>query len=475
LLAIVAQLGFSSAPISQYGAAVAGPLLVLTCAFRIWSSRIAVPRESRFGSIAASAIGVALAIPFMLGITATWVILPRAHEARAASHASGLPGPGQLPGKLDDITLPYVYEPELLFTTDERWHPINFFDFTHRVTLYHLDRDADRVSAQHGRRLPGYTWPDELAPSGSCKRVGHPCWLLSLHCEKPDARCADEPKHVLPRLLYARVSRRHPRAILWALPSKGSKPRFVRKTEPPDSWWRGDPRRMLPFQSLSIIVQYWVFYYYDDWRGPLGLVRQWHPGDWEAITVGLSNTRPLFVAYSAHCGGQWRQWTNLVAVRANHRPGGLHPRIFVAKGSHANYPVAEWQPQNWTTCGIAPAPRRGSGLGGLAFLALRALEPGIDAYSALRDQPPEDLGRARFTLEHPELVDRGDLAFPGYWGGHEHRHFVFGSANRWSPATPACQPLWENPIFTIFCQPDRWKGPAGHCPPGQRKPATTCT
>ena len=78
-------------------------------------------------------------------------------------------------------------------------------------------------------------------------------------------------------------------------------------------------------QLRRITIQYWFFYYYNDWFNK-------HEGDWEMVQVMLDGQgEPEWVVYSQHHGGTRRSWeqTNIEA--------GTHPAVYVASGSHANY------------------------------------------------------------------------------------------------------------------------------------------
>ena len=107
----------------------------------------------------------------------------------------------------------------------------------------------------------------------------------------------------------------------------------------------------MPYPGLEVVVQYWLYSLVDDWHSTprsvsvpgAGTVRlpginQHHEGDWEAVTVGMSADRPLFVDWSAHCAGEWRPFAGatLVADPAGSR---THPVSWVALGSHANLPA----------------------------------------------------------------------------------------------------------------------------------------
>ncbi len=73
------------------------------------------------------------------------------------------------------------------------------------------------------------------------------------------------------------------------------------------------------------VLQYWLFYYYNDWFNK-------HEGDWELVQVMLDpQGEPQEVVLSQHHGGTRRVW------RDAHIEDGTHPAAYVALGSHANY------------------------------------------------------------------------------------------------------------------------------------------
>jgi hypothetical protein len=73
-----------------------------------------------------------------------------------------------------------------------------------------------------------------------------------------------------------------------------------------------------------VAIEYWLLYLYNDFYDQ-------HEADWEGITVFLSGSTPIGVSYSAHQGRRRSAW-------ANQTSSGTHPIVYVARGSHANYP-----------------------------------------------------------------------------------------------------------------------------------------
>ena len=103
------------------------------------------------------------------------------------------------------------------------------------------------------------------------------------------------------------------------------------------------------------IVQYWFFYYLNDWRNV-------HEGDWELVQLHFpgdtikelleNKESPVFAAYSQHQAGQrmpWRDMNDKGLVQ------GTHPAVYVAQGSHANYftPGQFWAGLDFDDTGLA--------------------------------------------------------------------------------------------------------------------------
>jgi hypothetical protein len=76
--------------------------------------------------------------------------------------------------------------------------------------------------------------------------------------------------------------------------------------------------------AASSTIQYWFFYAFNG--GDLNR----HEGDWEMIQVALSGGKPVQVMYSQHYAGQFARWEQVDKQ-------GDHVKVYVARGSHANY------------------------------------------------------------------------------------------------------------------------------------------
>lgn len=166
-----------------------------------------------------------------------------------------------------------------------------------------------------------------------------------------------------------------------------------------------------PDRPDQLAVQYWFFYYYNDYNNL-------HEGDWEGIqllfdvgTVAEAlATDPASIGYSQHFGGEVADWggDKLELV-------GSHPVVYPAVGSHASY--------------FTPALYLGrSGSQGFGC---------DDAQNADRRLEPD------VVLLPDEVTDRDDplawLSFEGLWG--EQRFGPFSGATG-----PATKPRWTAPV-----------------------------
>jgi hypothetical protein len=103
------------------------------------------------------------------------------------------------------------------------------------------------------------------------------------------------------------------------------------------------------------VIQYWLFYYFNDWRN-------YHEGDWELVQLNFpghtvkdlldDEETPVLAAYSQHQFGQKMDWNEMLANSL--LQGETHPIVYVAHGSHANYfaPGQFWSGLDFDTTGI---------------------------------------------------------------------------------------------------------------------------
>jgi hypothetical protein len=234
-------------------------------------------------------------------------------------------------------------------------------------------------------------------------------------------------------------------------------------------------------RRITELLQYWMYYRYDDWRAEtaLGQVIQEHESDWEAVTVGISDSEPLFVAYSSHCGGQWLPWENVPAVRISDpenfifesharqfpeqrravedlieaaRREPTHPAVMVAKGSQGNYPASSRiRVADWSSCPL------GESIGDVVAAAASIREQ-VDA--AVEVIPAEVFLAGLSTMP---------MRFGGNWGLNSRQRIrlpigvdinLDGGPDTPGPPAPPQQGIWSDPFGTIFDSGDWHEGEA---------------
>lgn len=83
----------------------------------------------------------------------------------------------------------------------------------------------------------------------------------------------------------------------------------------------------------QLVVQYWFYWYYNDWNNK-------HESDWEGIALRFEassveealRSQPTEVGYSQHEGGERAEWSDAKLERE-----GDHPVVYSSSGSHASY------------------------------------------------------------------------------------------------------------------------------------------
>jgi hypothetical protein len=205
------------------------------------------------------------------------------------------------------------------------------------------------------------------------------------------------------------------------------------------------PPRPVGGEQIAAVIEYWLFYPYDRWRADtaFGVLTQQHGADWEEVTVGLSDRKPVFVAYSAHCAGTWYPWDHIEARTAtlfgdDTQRAALHPLVAVALGSHANYARAtENRASDWGSC---------------AHVSRKAIAALTFTWN-IRDRTSPD-----YEL-HPTRVivvtdGKGPTSFAGRWSASDvttlRNARVRTLASGGGPTSPSLKPLWTTPLWTIF-------------------------
>jgi hypothetical protein len=316
-----------------------------------------------------------------------------------------------------DTEIAIRFAPRLVLDRDERWPAISIdslMDAKQGIVVHNTDSSTTRIGPATGlatvRTRPLHC------------RSAAPCYQVDLRpFAEQDCRPGREEPADLPRCpkaptVYARILRRgrDPQSF----PSEG----------------RRD-------QRISAVVEYWLFYGYDRWerRTPVGLLRQQHDGDWEAVLVGLRGHEPAWVAYTSHCGGVVKKWADV------HVDAEGHPYAFVAEGSHANYPTSGPQTPDWLGC----ARTKHSG-GDIAL---------VNAFSNIREQVD-----ARGSGKIPAVLLADDeplLREPFWWGTVDATTLsplarpAVNLAGGTGPESPGCKALWRQPLGNIYCD-KRW-------------------
>lgn len=115
-------------------------------------------------------------------------------------------------------------------------------------------------------------------------------------------------------LEYAKILEKNPRPVYYG--------RILHKTDKEANHWT--------------ILQYHYFYAFNDWRLAANGVNH-HEGDWEMVAVYLKNDTPYAVLFSQHRAGNIEKWENTRMAVDKQGNATMHPLVYVALGSHANY------------------------------------------------------------------------------------------------------------------------------------------
>jgi hypothetical protein len=207
--------------------------------------------------------------------------------------------------------------------------------------------------------------------------------------------------------------------------------------------------------SRAVAIQYWWFIFYNDaWNR--------HQGDWEGITVFLvpdgDRLTPIGSAYASHDQGRWRRWEDVHRLddAEVESPDGLHPLVYMARGSHASY-------FDYNSTGYHPSMSRKFRLPFLGDFEVpshmvlqsrtavdwvadrRGSGSLVIAFDDVRVMPPEEV------LTDPVRLRADDdwwwLAYEGLWGAPEPLPFFGGSG----PRGPRLQGVkWDNPFTWVM-------------------------
>jgi hypothetical protein len=373
--------------------------------------RVITDGASAFGIIAGliASVVLLLAMVFSANPGAATGAIADSLEARA-------PGPPPAGfASMDDEALGHEYAPLLLFSSASRWSPVSVDDYLSRAGSSLKVRDWEKQTVD----------PEELPSLGDCPTiVPVPCYTISTGCTQGDAPCGQSIS------APADGERREDGTVYVRVIRRGR----ARPDRSPNAFDDVGPYG----SQVQTIVQYWFFYAFDDWISPViaGQLRQYHEADWEAVTIGLSGSEPLFVGFSQHCGGEWYPWKD-VRVTA-----GTRTVVAVAEGSQANYRFPNpSQAPDWTGCANLPA--RTTTL--------------VSYASNIRDRTSADWSWSPPATGF-EFVDarKFPMNVVARWAPYSrtelqtlHKTHPLG-ADAAGPATPSTQRLWREPMRTIF-------------------------
>jgi hypothetical protein len=201
---------------------------------------------------------------------------------------------------LETTTMLRELTPFLRFSRDEHFYPVD-------AGRYIAIADVCQAELQLAGRLPFKTY--KLRKTGCVPSRSRP---PQLQCREPPDRCY---------LAFA-LPDAAPASVADHLAIESRMPREFRL------YWHA--QRLSPTRA---IVGFWFFYSYNNFVNL-------HEGDWEWIGIdtrlllGGLRVQPLKVFYSAHHGGRWRPWNEMIDGINRIE---FHPIVYVAKGSHANY------------------------------------------------------------------------------------------------------------------------------------------
>ena len=169
--------------------------------------------------------------------------------------------------------------------------------------------------------------------------------------------------------------------------------------------------------STHLVLQYWLFYPFNHWYND-------HEGDWELVQIRYAKDKhePDQLTTSHHHSGSVIAWDKVSKIK------GTHPKIFVAKGGHGNWPTSGNHAvgKMWRQVGIFRDNTSENGM---------VLYPGdiTDTVEAKKQ---------KYTLEDISDLPRSSwIYWNGRWG--DVKVLFWGSKG---PESPGVQDKWKNPI-----------------------------
>ena len=466
-----------------FGLFVAGDRLPTTVDHVVWGVLIAVALvlvwavERRFGGRpgergptvawlhrAGLSAAIIAAISFFLAGAAGLLSDPEVERVRIRDleerRARDVPAPPVADWIDDPGRLAAEFAPLLGLTDGQRWEPIDVESYLRDAELF------VRRPKRGGKERAPALLKEKLSTPADLPIQCPPgtegiCYELTIHCPVKQSDDSDCEKGTDPREGRVTAGTAYVRVIYadtLSRPDRDPAARAAERSRRDRVFGRLDGKTYGPYgDELEAIVQYWLFYYYDDWKARtlFGQLRQAHEADWEVITVGLSRKAPLFLGLSAHCGGTWLPWGDAKVTDGN------HPIVGVAEGSQANYadPEENIPPTNWARCAKLPYDASTLSLG-------YRVRDRTGIHTLL--QP------AHLSPVHDESEI---IRFPGRWGRFSTAHFYTAFRREhelqdegFGPESPGHQRLWYDTVMKTFCDPSSKQVGDGrqlrkNCPP----------
>ena len=152
-------------------------------------------------------------------------------------------------------------------------------------------------------------------------------------------------------------------------------------------------------------LQYWIFYFYNDYRLALGFGT--HEGDWESmqLRMGIDGDVPDVAVYAQHRHGEKRNWEHVEKLPDSPQT----PIAYVARGSHAAY-----------------------------------FEPGYHQTEAWYDIADGRRASPRLSLEIVRDDTHPWMLWPGRWGDTAPRDRS-ADLDQWAPRGPGTKRHWRDP------------------------------
>ena len=195
----------------------------------------------------------------------------------------------------------------------------------------------------------------------------------------------------------------------------------------------------------NTVVQYWIFYYFNDWRNL-------HEGDWELVQLSFpaytakelleTGEQPIYAAYSQHQAGQRMSWADM---KVNDLVEETHPIVYVARGSHANYfiPGNFWSGLDFDDTGLSEWQVIGPEQLNIVLLSeVEAEEEGLE-WLGFRGLWGEYTG---FSVSVLGLTFWQHGPLGPAWSAEEQRNKKWEYPNEWSAGLPE----YPDPFWTAF-------------------------